>query len=147
MATYSADYLKRLLSAVERFEEVFERWMETQVESDHVQSHGMYPTVWTKEGQDQATVRTRELDVAEAAGAAERAVAVTGAKIAVAGVGVIDPIASWALMSAPRALVTPQLVFYRPNSNMASYLTRCQLFRGRGCGLGVILKIPRGKPG
>ncbi|MDQ0935098.1 TIGR02391 family protein [Streptomyces turgidiscabies] len=108
MATYSADYLKRLLTAVERFEEVFERWMETQVESDHVQSRGMYPTVWTKDGQDQATVRTRELEVAEAAGAAERAVAVTGAKIAVAGVGVIDPIASWSLMSTPRALVAPQ---------------------------------------
>ncbi|MFC9118087.1 TIGR02391 family protein [Streptomyces sp. NPDC057092] len=108
MATYSADYLKRLLAAVERFEEVFERWMETQVESDHVQSRGWHPTVWTKDGQDEAMVRTRELDVAEAAGAAERAVAVTGAKISVAGVGVLDPIASWSLMSAPRALVTPQ---------------------------------------
>uniref|UniRef100_UPI002F91B298 TIGR02391 family protein n=1 Tax=Streptomyces sp. NBC_01562 TaxID=2975879 RepID=UPI002F91B298 len=108
MATYSADYLKRLLAAVERFEEAFECWMETQVESDHVSSRGMLPTVWTKDGQDEATVRTRELDVAEAAGAAERAVAVTGAKIAVAGVGVVDPIASWSLMSAPRALVAPQ---------------------------------------
>lgn len=26
MATYGADYLKRLLAAVERFEQVFERW-------------------------------------------------------------------------------------------------------------------------
>jgi hypothetical protein len=110
MATYSADYLKRLLAAVERFEEVFGRWMETQTESDHVQSRGLFPTVWPKDGQDQATIRTLELDVAEAAGAAARAVAVTGAQIAVAGVGVLDPIENWSLMSSPKALFTPQEV-------------------------------------
>ncbi len=110
MATYSADYLKRLVAAVERFEEVFGRWMETQEESDHVQSRGLYPTVWTKEGQDQAAVRMLELDVAEAAGAAARAVAVTGASMRVAGIGVVDPIENWSLMSAPRALFTPQEV-------------------------------------
>ncbi|MER6405955.1 hypothetical protein ABT269_20955 [Streptomyces viridosporus] len=92
MATYRADYLKRLMAAVERFEEVFGRWMEAQEESDHVQTRGLYPTVWTKEGQDQAAVRTLELDVAEAAGAAARAVAVTGASMRVAGLGVVDPI-------------------------------------------------------
>ncbi|MFC8833302.1 TIGR02391 family protein [Streptomyces griseoincarnatus] len=110
MTTYSADYLKRLLAAVERFEEVFGRWMETQEESDHVQSRGLYPTVWTKEGQDQAAVHTLELDVAEAAGAAARAVAVTGASMRVAGLGVVDPIENWSLMSAPRAIFTPQEV-------------------------------------
>lgn len=110
MATYSADYLKRLMAAVARFEEVFGRWMETQEESDHVQTRGLYPTVWTKEGQDQAAVRTLELDVAEAAGAAARAVAVTGASMRVAGLGVVDPIENWSLMSAPRAIFTPQEV-------------------------------------
>ncbi|GAA3380972.1 hypothetical protein GCM10020367_70390 [Streptomyces sannanensis] len=110
MATYSADYLKRLMAAVERFEEVFRRWMETQEESDHVQTRGLYPTVWTKEGQDQAAVRALELDVAEAAGAAARAVAVTGASMRVAGLGVVDPIENWSLMSAPRAIFTPQEV-------------------------------------
>ncbi|MGW1966232.1 TIGR02391 family protein [Streptomyces sp. NPDC001935] len=110
MVTYSGDYLKRLLAAIERFEVVFERWMETQEESDHVQSRGLYPTVWSKEGQDQAAVRKLELDVAEAAGAAARAVAVTGASMRVAGIGVVDPIENWSLMSAPRALFTPQEV-------------------------------------
>ncbi|MEV8465084.1 MULTISPECIES: hypothetical protein [Streptomyces] len=65
MATYSADYLKRLLTAVERFEEAFGRWMETQEESDHVQSRGLFPTVWPKDGQDQSAIRMLELDVAE----------------------------------------------------------------------------------
>ncbi|MET7636780.1 TIGR02391 family protein [Streptomyces sp. NPDC001773] len=108
MATYSADYLKRLLAAVEEFEQAFGQWMETQVESDHRSSRGLYPTVWTKDEQDQATVRRLELDVAEAAGAAARAVAVTGAQIAVVGIGAIDPIATWSLMSAPKALIAPQ---------------------------------------
>ncbi|GAA3759169.1 TIGR02391 family protein [Streptomyces tremellae] len=110
MATYSADYLKRLMAAVERFEEIFGRWMETQEESDHIQTRGLFPTVWTKEGQDQAAVRTLELDVAEAAGAAARAVAVTGASMRVAGLGVVDPIENWSLMSAPKAIFTPQEV-------------------------------------
>lgn len=110
MATYSAGYLKRLWAAVERFEEVFGRWMATQEESDHVQSRGLFPTVRPKDGQDRAVIRRLELDMAEAAGAAARAVTVTGAQIAVAGVGVLDPIENWSLMSAPKALFTPQEV-------------------------------------
>lgn len=108
MATYSADYLGRLFTAVEEFERAFEAWMRTQVESDHMSSRGLFPTVWAKDGQDQAEVRRLELDVAETAGAAARAVSVTGAHMAVAGVGVIDPIANWSLMSAPKALIAPQ---------------------------------------
>ncbi|WP_030594062.1 TIGR02391 family protein [Streptomyces anulatus] len=110
MTTYSADYLKRLWAAVERFEEVFGRWTETQEELDHAQTRGLFPTVRPKDGQDQAVIRRLELDVAEAAGAAARAVSVTGAQIAVAGVGVLDPIENWSLMSAPKALFTPQEV-------------------------------------
>lgn len=108
MVTYSVDYLQRLLRAVEEFERTFERWMDTQVESDHLSSRGLLPTVWTKEGQDPAELRRLELDVAETAGAAARAVAVTGAYITVAGVGAIDPIANWSLMSAPKALIAAQ---------------------------------------
>jgi Protein of unknown function (Hypoth_ymh) len=108
VATYSADYLKRLLAAMEKFEQAFERWMETQVESDLLRSRGLFPTVWGKGGQDQAVARRLELDVAETAGAASRAVAVTGARIDVAGIGAVDPIANWSLMSAPKALFAPQ---------------------------------------
>lgn len=106
--TFSVDYLERLLRAVEEFEQAFERWMETQVESDHVSSRGLFPTVWAKEGQNSAKLQQLELDVAETAGGAARAVAVTGAYIVVAGVGAIDPIANWSVMSAPKALITPQ---------------------------------------
>lgn len=108
MTQYSVDYLTRLRSAVVEFEEAFNAWMETQQESDHMSSRGLFPTVWTKEeGQDPARVRELELRVAEAAGAAAKAVAVTGAYIVVAGAGAIDPIANWSLMSAPRALIAP----------------------------------------
>lgn len=108
MATYSVDYLKRLHLAIEEFERDFEAWMETQVESDHMSSRGLFPTVWADDGQDPAELRRLELDVAEAAGAAARAVAVTGAYIVVAGVGAIDPISNWSLMSAPKATIAPQ---------------------------------------
>lgn len=105
---YSEDYLSRLRDAVERFEAAFEAWMATQVESSHMESRGLFPTVWAKEGQDADAIRRLELDVAEAAGLAARAVAVTGAYIAVAGLGMIDPISNWSFMSAPKAPLAPR---------------------------------------
>lgn len=107
MATYGKEYLERLQAAIDDFGVAFERWMETQVESDHMASHGLFPTVWMREDADPAAVRAAELQVAEAAGAAARAVSVTGAHMAVAGIGAIDPIANWALMSSPKAVVAP----------------------------------------
>ena len=107
MVEYSTDYLQRLMGSVDDFEVAFERWIQTQVESDHVNSRGLFPTVWTKDGEDADEVRRLELDVAEAAGRAARAVAVTGAYLMVAGSGPIDPIANWSLMSAPKAIVAP----------------------------------------
>ncbi|EMY34767.1 hypothetical protein D477_007943 [Arthrobacter crystallopoietes BAB-32] len=107
MTSYSVDYLSRLHSVVEEFETEFERWMQTQVESDHLHARGLLPTVWTKEGQNESKVRLLELSVAEAAGAAAKAVAVTGAYIAVAGLGAIDPISNWSMMRHPKAVVSP----------------------------------------
>ncbi|MCW2570965.1 MAG: hypothetical protein JWO88_1023 [Frankiales bacterium] len=49
----------------------------------------------------------RDSAVAEAAGAAARAVAVTGTYIGVVGLGQLDPIANWGLMSSPKALFAP----------------------------------------
>lgn len=105
---YGADYLRRLHDAVEQFENAFEAWMDTQVESDHMSSRGLMPTVWTKDGQDAGAVRRLELDVAETAGLAARAVTVTGSYIAIAGIGTIDPIANWSFMSAPKAPLAPR---------------------------------------
>jgi hypothetical protein len=106
--TYGVDYLRRLRTAVDEFETAFQAWMDTQVESDHVQSRGLFPTVWTKEGQDPRRVRELEMGVAEKAGVAARAVSVTGAHVAVQGVGTIDPIANWSMMRNPKALISPQ---------------------------------------
>ncbi|MFI8634186.1 TIGR02391 family protein [Microbacterium sp. NPDC077663] len=107
MTTYSVDYLERLLLAVGDFEKAFDAWMATQVESDHMSSRGLFPTVWPREGVTEAQIRPLALAVAEAAGTAARAVAVTGSLIGVAGVGALDPIANWSMMSAPKALFTP----------------------------------------
>lgn len=108
MADYSVDYLQRLRDAVSEFESAFADWMQTQVESDHMSSRGLFPTVWTKDGQDPAAVNRLELRVAETAGAAAKAVAVAGTYMAVAGVGVIDPIANWFAMTSPKAMVSPR---------------------------------------
>lgn len=107
MAQYGTDYLTRLISAIDTFQETFEDWMDTQVESNHMDSRGLFPTVWTKEGQDQASVRSLELKVAEAAGLAARAVEVTGAKILVQAIGIVDPISNWSMMRNPKALISP----------------------------------------
>lgn len=107
MAKYGPEYLKRLMTAVETFQETFEEWMRTQVESDHMNSRGLFPTVWTKKGQDEAKVRSLALAVAEAAGVAASAVEVTGAKIVVEGIGVVDPISNWSMMRNPKAFISP----------------------------------------
>jgi hypothetical protein len=68
----------------------------------------LFPTVWTREGADQADVRALELAVAEAAGLAATAVDVTGALIKVQGIGLIDPISNWSMMGNPKAFLSPQ---------------------------------------
>ncbi|TFD79234.1 TIGR02391 family protein [Cryobacterium fucosi] len=108
MSEYSVDYLNRLLEAVNRFEKAFDEWMDTQVEGNHMSSRGLLPTVWAKDGVDPNLVRLRELDLAEAAGIASRAVAVTGAYIFIAGLGAIDPVANWSFMSSPKAPIAPR---------------------------------------
>jgi hypothetical protein len=108
MAKYGPDYVRRLIDAVVAFEKAFDRWMETQVESDHMSARGLFPTVWTKEGEDEADVRALELAVAEAAGLAATAVDVTGALIGVQGIGLIDPISNWSMMRNPKAFLSPQ---------------------------------------
>lgn len=110
MANYSVDYLKRLNAYVIDFESAFETWMDTQVESDHLSSRGLSPTVWTRDGEDEAKARKLELAVAEAAGPASNAVSVTGSYIGVQGIGLIDPIANWSMMRNPKALLTPREV-------------------------------------
>jgi hypothetical protein len=107
MADYTVEYLSRLFAAVERFEAAFEEWMKTQHAATHVEARGLFPTVTRKKNASEAEVARLELAVAEAAGAAARAVQVTGAYIVVQGAGALDPIANWALMAVPRAPVAP----------------------------------------
>lgn len=110
MATYSEDYLLRLRLAVEEFEAAFEAWMGTQVEATHLEARGLFPTTSPRADADPKEVSRLELDVAEKAGTAARAVSVTGAYIGIAGLGTIDPIANWFVMSSPKAPISPQEV-------------------------------------
>ncbi|SDE04094.1 TIGR02391 family protein [Glycomyces harbinensis] len=108
MPTYGADYLRRLDAAVAEFQTAFNAWMTTQVEIGFQPPYGLRPTVRINDGQDRVEERRLALDVAEAAGNAARAVQVTGTSIRVEGFGVLDPIANWSMLPAPKALIEPQ---------------------------------------
>jgi hypothetical protein len=108
LTDYNVDYLRRLEDAVDRFETAFEAWMQTQVELTHMETRGLFPTVSTKQNVDENIVQNLELDVAKAAGLAACAVSVTGAYIGVRGMGLIDPISNWFLMSEPKAVLDPR---------------------------------------
>jgi len=101
------DYLRRLLAAVSDFEAAFNAWMTIQEEATHAEARGLFPTVSLKSSADPARARELELKVAETAGAAAKAVAVTGAYILVAGIGPLDPISNWFTMSSPKAALSP----------------------------------------
>lgn len=107
MSGYSVDYLERLLRGVEEFEAAFDRWAQTQHEFDHLEARGLFPTVRRRDDANPADVRDLELQVAQTAGYAAKAVSETGAYIMVSGRGPIDPIANWFTMSAPKAVVSP----------------------------------------
>lgn len=109
MTDFSVDYLNKLQDAMDRFQGAFEEWMKTQNESDRGSSRSLFPTVYMKEGMDINKVRRLEVDVADAAGVASRAVQITGAYVGISGVGEpIDPIANWFTMSQPKPLFDPR---------------------------------------
>ena len=105
---YSIEYLEKLLKAVDLFEVRFTDWMTTQVELDHNEARGIFPTVHPKDEVSASQIDEKELALAEAAGLACAAIKVTGAYIAVAGMGLLDPIANWSMMSQPKALLAPR---------------------------------------
>lgn len=109
MATqYNPDYLAALREGVAKFEDAFESWMETQAETDAMFMPGLVQRTFTKDGIDPAEVPRRELVVAEAAGLAAKAVAVTGSYLMVQGFsGPVDPISNWRNMTQPKAFLTP----------------------------------------
>jgi len=82
--------------------------MDTQNETDRMFMPGLAERVFTKEEADPEEVQRRELDVAEAAGLAAKAVQVTGSYMVVQGLqGPVDPISNWRNMTMPKAFLTP----------------------------------------
>lgn len=105
---YTSDYLAALREGVGRFEAAFESWMETQSETDALFMPGLVQRTFTKEDADPVEVQRREMAVAEAAGLAAKAVAVTGSYFMVQGMpGPVDPISNWRNMTQPKAFLTP----------------------------------------
>lgn len=107
-SNYTPEYLAALRLGVERFEAAFESWMETQSETDGMFMPGLVQRTFTKDDIDPVEVQRRELAVAEAAGLAAKAVAVTGAYLMVQGIPQpIDPVSNWRNMTQPKAFLTP----------------------------------------
>jgi hypothetical protein len=105
---YTVDFLAALRDGIARFESAFEAWMETQSETDAMFMPGLVQRTFTKEDVDPSEVQRRELAVAEAAGVAAKAVAITGAYMMVQGFpGPVDPISNWRNMTQPKAFLTP----------------------------------------
>lgn len=124
-AQYTLEYLAALRRGVDRFEQAFDFWMDTQSETDRIFMPGLVERVLTKEEADPEEVRRRELDVAEAAGLAAKAVQVTGSYMVVQGLrGPVDPISNWRNMTMPKAFLTPGEVW-----------ATCAAIRGRLEGL------------
>ncbi len=107
-AQYTPEYLAALRRGGDRFEQAFDFWMDTQNETDRMFMPGLAERVFTKEEADPEEVQRRELDVAEAAGLAAKAVQVTGSYMVVQGLrGPVDPISNWRNMTMPKAFLTP----------------------------------------
>nr|QZD54130.1 TIGR02391 family protein [Glycomyces sp. TRM65418] len=90
------------------FQTAFDAWMTTQVELGFGAPYGHFPTVRMRDSLDRAEERRLALDVAEKAGSAARAVQVTGTYMQVEGLGPLDPIANWSLMSSVKAVFEPK---------------------------------------
>lgn len=82
--------------------------MTTQAETDAMFMPGLVQRTFPKEGIDPADVQRRELAVAEAAGLAAKALAITGSYLMVQGLqGPVDPNSNWRYMTQPKAFFTP----------------------------------------
>lgn len=105
---YNVDYLQILVEAVNEYEIRFNDWMSTQIESDYMQSRGLFPTVYRKDGVTDVEIQQKEIALAEAAGPAASAVSITGAYLVVQNMGAIDPLANWMIMSQPKSYLLPR---------------------------------------
>lgn len=104
---YSKALLEYLQRGITQYEKAFEKWMETQIEGDPLHLPGILPSVFKKDGISSKELQDAEANLAEAAAPAALATKITGAYIAVQGMGFIDPLSNWYIMKMPKSFLTP----------------------------------------
>lgn len=105
---YTTEYLQYLQNGLDHYEEAFSEWMKTQEETDPLLAPGLTPTVFNKSGIPKDHINETEVKLGEASAQAATAVRITGAYIQIKGMGLIDPLSNWGIMSMPKAVLSPQ---------------------------------------
>lgn len=102
------DYLRSLIAAVDDFKRELASFLELHHETkDHPFGRGILPAVFVRDDADPGEVARRRSAVDQAAGAAAHATLLSGTKIAVQGIGEIDPIAAWSTITDPKPVLEP----------------------------------------
>ena len=104
---YTTEYLQYLQNGLDHYEEAFSEWMKTQEETDPLLAPGLTPTVFNKSGIPKDRINETEVKLGEASAQATTAVRITGAYIQIKGMGLIDPLSNWGIMSMPKAVLSP----------------------------------------
>lgn len=105
-AAKDPDYLRGTAAAVADFQRALEAFLGLH-EMNYSMARGIAPAVFPRDGVDPQELSAASAAVDKAAGRASGAAALTGRVIAVAGAGVLDPIAAWHTITKPKPLLEP----------------------------------------
>lgn len=108
-AEESPDYLRGLTERVRNFRDEFQSLMELHTPTWRGPGLGLVPAVSPLDDADENELRERRARVAEAAGRARPASALTGVVFQVQGLSrPVDPIAAWATVTTPKPALEPE---------------------------------------
>ncbi|MCV7734120.1 TIGR02391 family protein [Micrococcus luteus] len=108
MTQHSSAYLRNQLDALQDFREAFNHFMDLHDEGDITgPGLGYLPTCWPRDDADRQDVEQRTEAVAMEAGRCARVAGLTGTRVIVQGIGVVDPFVNWDNMLRPKAWMHP----------------------------------------
>lgn len=102
---HSPAYLRSLVDAVSEFEVALRAFL--VMHEPNTFARGLMPAVFRREGVADDEYEKAQRRVEIASGRAGPAVAATGTRYQVQGMGVVDPIAAWATILGPKPLLEP----------------------------------------
>lgn len=103
---HSPAYLRGLVDAVAEFEAALREFL--TMHEPNTLARGILPAVYRREGVADAEYATSQRRVEIASGRAGAAVAITGTRYEVQGMGVVDPVAAWSTILGPKPVLEPE---------------------------------------